>query len=196
MTLLVLGLVLFLGVHSVRMVASSWRCATIARHGEGAWKGVYSLLSLAGLALVAWGYGLARQEPVVLWTPPVATRHAASLLMLLAFVLLVAAYVPRNRIKIRLGHPMVLGVKLWALAHLLSNGNLADVVLFGSFLVWAVLSFRAARQRDDEAVLTPGPSRRSSLRATLITVVLGAVAWAGFAFWGHSAWIGVSPLGV
>ena len=196
MTLLVLGLVLFLGVHSVRVVADRWRSATIARLGEGPWKGVYSLVSLAGLALVVWGYGLARQDPVLLWTPPVAMRHLASLLVLLAFVLLAAAYVPRNHIKNRLRHPMVLGVKLWALAHLLSNGNLADVVLFGSFLVWAVLSFRAARQRDDAAALAPGPHRHSSLRATAITGVLGVVAWAGFAVWGHSAWIGVSPWGV
>lgn len=196
MTLLVLGLVLFLGVHSVRVVADRWRSATIARLGEGPWKGVYSLVSLAGLALVVWGYGLARQDPVLLWTPPVAMRHLASLLVLLAFVLLAAAYVPRNHIKNRLRHPMVLGVKLWALAHLLSNGNLADVVLFGSFLVWAVLSFRAARQRDDAAALAPGPLRHSSLRATAVTGVLGVGAWAGFAVWGHSAWIGVSPWGV
>lgn len=196
MTLLVLGLVLFLGVHSVRVVADRWRSATIARFGEGPWKGVYSLVSLAGLALVVWGYGLARQDPVLLWTPPVAMRHLASLLVLLAFVLLAAAYVPRNHIKNRLRHPMVLGVKLWALAHLLSNGNLADVVLFGSFLVWAVLSFRAARQRDDAAALAPGPHRRSSLRATAVTGALGVAAWVGFAVWGHSAWIGVSPWGV
>lgn len=196
MTLLVLGLVLFLGVHSVRVVADRWRSSTIARLGEGPWKGVYSLVSLAGLALVVWGYGLARQDPVLLWTPPVAMQHLASLLVLLAFVLLAAAYVPRNHIKNRLRHPMVLGVKLWALAHLLSNGNLADVVLFGSFLVWAVLSFRAARQRDDAAALASGPHRHSSLRATAITGVLGVAAWAGFAVWGHSAWIGVSPWGV
>lgn len=195
MTLLVLGLVLFLGVHSVRVVADRWRSATIARLGEGPWKGVYSLVSLAGLALVVCGYGLARQDPVLLWTPPVAMRHLASLLVLLAFVLLAAAYVPRNHIKNRLRHPMVLGVKLWALAHLLSNGNLADVVLFGSFLVWAVLSFRAARQRDDAAALAPGPHRHSSPRATAITGALGVAAWAGFAVWGHSAWIGVSPWG-
>ena len=192
MSILILGLVLFLGVHSVRIVADGWRTQTRARLGEGMWKGVYSVLSLAGLVLVVWGYGLARQQPVVLWNPPVAMRHAASLFTLAAFILLAAAYVPRNALKARLHHPMVLGVKVWALAHLLSNGNLADVVLFGGFLLWAVLDFRAARQRDraQGTVYAAG-----SAAGTAAAVVVGAVAWVGFAFWGHAWLIGVAPLG-
>ena len=192
MSILILGLVLFLGVHSVRIVADGWRTQTRARMGEGTWKGVYSVLSLAGLALVVWGYGLARQQPVVLWNPPVAMRHAASLLTLVAFILLAAAYVPRNALKAKLHHPMVLGVKTWALAHLISNGNLADVLLFGGFLLWAVFDFRAARQRD-RALGTSTPS--GTLAGTGITVVLGLVAWAVFAFWAHAMLIGVSPMG-
>ena len=192
MSILILGLVLFLGVHSVRIVAEGWRTQTRARMGEGAWKGVYSVLSLAGLVLVVWGYGLARQQPVVLWNPPVAMRHAASLLTLVAFILLAAAYVPRNALKAKLHHPMVLGVKTWALAHLISNGNLADVALFGSFLLWAVLAFRAARQRDR----AQGTSYASgTLAGTGIAVVLGLVAWAVFAFWAHAMLIGISPMG-
>ena len=192
MLYLVLGLVVFLGVHSVRIVADDWRTQTRARLGEGAWKGLYSLASAVGLALIVWGYGLARQQPVVLWTPPVGMRHAAALLTLLAFVLLAAAYVPRNAFKARQHHPMVLGVKVWALAHLLSNGNLADVVLFGAFLLWAVLSFRAARQRDrvQGTVYAAGTTV-----GTLATVVVGGVAWAAFALWGHAWLIGVAPLG-
>lgn len=192
MLYLVLGLVVFLGVHSVRIVADDWRTQTRARMGEGAWKGLYSLASAVGLALVVWGYGLARQQPVALWVPPVGMRHAAALLTLLAFLLLAAAYVPRNAIKARLHHPMVLGVKVWALAHLLSNGNLADVVLFGAFLLWAVLSFRAARQRDrvQGTVYAPGTAA-----GTIATVVVGGVAWAAFALWGHAWLIGVAPLG-
>ena len=124
MTVLLLGLVLFLGVHSVRIVADDWRLRQIAALCEGRWKGVYSLLSAVGLVLVVWGYGLARTETVVLWSPPRGMAHAAALLTLVAFVLLAAAYVPGNAIKARLRHPMVLGVKVWALAHLLSNGNL------------------------------------------------------------------------
>ena len=192
MSILILGLVLFLGVHSVRIVADGWRTQTRARMGEGAWKGVYSVLSLAGLVLVVWGYGLARQQPVVLWNPPVAMRHAASLFTLAAFILLAAAYVPRNALKAKLHHPMVLAVKTWALAHLISNGNLADVVLFGGFLVWAIFDFRAARQRD-RALGTSTPS--GTLAGTGIAVVLGLVAWAAFAFWAHAMLIGISPMG-
>ncbi|MGP1629030.1 MAG: NnrU family protein [Giesbergeria sp.] len=192
MVILILGLVLFLGVHSVRIVADGWRTGMQSRLGEGAWKGLYAVISLAGFALVVWGYSLARQDPLVLWTPPVAMRHAASLFTLAAFVLLVAAYVPRNAFKARWHHPMVLAVKLWALAHLLSNGNLADVLLFGSFLLWAVLSFRAARQRD-RAQNTHYPA--GTLAGTATTVLLGLVAWAGFAFWAHLLLIGVSPMG-
>ena len=150
---------LFLGVHSVRIVANDWRTQVIAQRGEGAWKGLYSVLSIVGLVLVVWGYGLARQQPVVLWVPPVATRHIAALLTLVAFILLTAPYVPRNGIKARLHHPMVLGVKVWAFAHLLANGNLADVVLFGSFLLWAALSFRAcARSTRGTTHATPRPT--------------------------------------
>lgn len=192
MSYLVLGLVLFLGVHSVRIVADGWRTQMRARLGEGAWKGLYSVASVVGLVLVVWGYGLARQQPVVLWNPPVGMRHAASLLTLIAFVLLAAAYVPRNVFKARLHHPMVLSVKVWALAHLISNGNLADVVLFGAFLLWAVLSFRAARQRDraQNTVYAPGTAA-----GTGIAVVVGTAAWAGFAFWAHVWLIGVAPMG-
>ncbi|NTV88357.1 MAG: NnrU family protein [Burkholderiaceae bacterium] len=192
MGMLILGLVLFLGVHSVRIFANDWRTQVIAQRGEGAWKGLYSLLSILGFGLIVWGYGLARQQPVVLWLPPVAMRHIAALLTLFAFILLTAAYVPRNGIKAWLHHPMVLGVKVWAFAHLLANGNLADVVLFGAFLVWAALSFRAARGRDRVAG-TVYPS--GSLAATAITVVVGTVAWVVFTLWLHLMLIGVRPFG-
>ena len=192
MSVLILGLILFLGVHSVRIVADGWRGAVIARIGEGPWKLAYTLLAIAGFALVVWGYGLARQQPVALWVPPLWTRHLAALLTLPAFVMLAAAYVPRNAIRARLKHPMLLGTKTWALAHLLANGNLADVLLFGGFLVWAVLCFRSARRRDarDGRTLPPGTAG-----GTIAAVVLGLAAWAGFALWAHAAWIGVRPFG-
>ena len=192
MALLVLGLILFLGVHSVRIVADGWRTRARARLGEGPWKGLYSLVSAVGLALIVWGYGLARQQPVALWVPPPGMRHAAALLTLIAFVLLAAAYVPRNAFKARLHHPMVLGVKVWALAHLLSNGNLADVLLFGGFLLWAVLSFRAARQRDRAQNVAYAPGTAAGTGAA---VLAGTAAWLGFAFWAHAWLIGVAPLG-
>jgi len=194
MLTLVAGLVLFLGAHSVRVFAEGWRASTIASVGEKPWKGVYSLVSIAGFVLVIVGYGLSRQSPVTMWSqPPVAMRHVASLLTLVAFVLLVAAYVPGNQIKARLHHPMVLGVMAWALAHLLANNTLADLVLFGSFLAWAALDLRAARKRD-RTQGTVYPAGRAS--RTAIAVVVGVVAWAAFAFWLHRVLIGVSPMGV
>jgi uncharacterized membrane protein len=190
MVILILGLVLFLGVHSVRIVADDWRTAKRAQLGEAKWKGVYSLLSLAGFILIIWGFGLARQQPVVLWTPPVAMRHVAALLTALAFILLTAKDIPRNGIKARVHHPMVLGVKVWALAHLLANGKLHDVVLFGSFLVWAIFNFRAARRRD-AAAGTVYPAGTAG--ATVTTVVAGLAGWAVFAFLLHGWLIGVRP---
>ncbi len=193
MTILLLGLVLFLGVHSVRIFADGWRTGMIARLGPTPWRISHALLSLAGLALIVWGYALARHDPVFLWQPPVPTRHMASLLTLLALVLLAAAFVPRNGLKARLGHPMLLAVKLWALAHLLSNGTLADKLLFGAFLVWAVLAFRAARQRDRAAALV---QPAGTLPGTLATVVAGVGLWALFAFWLHAVLFGVAPFAV
>lgn len=193
MAALVLGLVLFLGVHSTRIFADGWRTATMESFGSKEYKLLYSVLSIAGFVLLVWGYGLARQQPVVLWgPPPVWVRHVAALLTLVAFVLVVAAYVPGNEIKAKLRHPMILGVKVWAFAHLVSNNTLADLVLFGSFLVWAVLDFRSARRRDSTLVTVLDGSRGR----TVVTVVVGAVAWAVFAFWAHRVLMGVSPLGV
>jgi uncharacterized membrane protein len=190
MTTLVAGLILFLGVHSVRIFAEPWRVRTIARIGENPWKGVYSLISIAGFVLLVWGYGQARQQGVVLFEPPVFMRHITSLLMLVSFVLLAAAKVPGNHIKARLGHPMIIGVKVWAFAHLLANGRLSDVVLFGAFLAWAIADFIAARKRDRAAgtVYPPGDELR-----TVLTVVAGVVAWAVFVAGLHLWLIGIAP---
>jgi uncharacterized membrane protein len=190
MTILIIGLVIFLGIHSVRIFAAPWRQAQIARVGEKTWKLGFSALSAVGLALIIWGYGAARAAPLILWTPPAGMRHLAGLLTLVAFVFVAAAYVPRNHIKARFHHPMVLGVKAWAFAHLLANGTVADVLLFGSFLIWAVLSFIAARRRDRVAGIT---YPAGTARGTLIAVVAGSVAWAVFAFWLHGLLIGVRP---
>ena len=192
MLVLVLGLILFLGMHSARIVADGWRGRMVGRLGEPAWKGLYALVSIAGFALIVWGYGLARQQPVVLWTPPAGLRHAAALLTLLSFVLVAAAYVPRNHVKARLGHPMAAGVKLWAFAHLLANGTAADLLLFGAFLAWSVASFTAARRRD-RAAGTHHPAGTAG--GTAATLLVGIGAWAAFAFWAHAAWIGVRPFG-
>lgn len=189
---LLAGLILFLGVHSVRIVAEGWRVKTLARLGEGPYKGIYSLLSLAGFVLIIYGFGVARENPVMLWIPPVGMRHAASLLTLVAFILLAAAYVPRNGIKARVHHPMVLGVKAWALAHLLANGSVAHVLLFGAFLAWAVMDFMVARRRD-RANGTLYPC--GTVAATAIAVLVGALAWAAFAFKLHGWLMGIRPFG-
>jgi uncharacterized membrane protein len=192
MAVLILGLVLFLGVHCTRIFAEGWRGATIARIGPMRWKGLYSVVSIAGFVVLIWGFRMARADTLVLWSPPVWTRHIAALLMMVSFILLAAAYVPRNSLKARLHHPMVLGVKTWALAHLLANGTAADVLLFGAFLIWAALSYRAARQRDRAAhtVYPPGTAA-----GTAMTVAIGLVAGLVFAFFLHGPLIGVRPFG-
>jgi uncharacterized membrane protein len=209
---LILGLILFLGTHSLRIVAQDWRAGLISKHGEKLFKGVLSVASLLGLVLIVHGYGVARLTPQVLWVPPVATRHVAALLMLFAMILLVASQIPRNRIKQRLRHPMVISVKVWSLAHLLANGMAADVLLFGSFLLWAVFDFRAARQRERMAPAeSPIPSTAlgstagseapvilepATMGRTVMTLVIGAALWMGFIAYLHLKLFGVSPLGL
>jgi uncharacterized membrane protein len=185
---LIAGLAIFLGAHSVRIFAEDWRTAQVARLGEKGWKGVYSLVSLIGLVLLIWGFGQARLEPVVLWSTPLWTRHLAALLTLLAFVLIAAAEVPGNAIRANLKHPMVLGVKVWALAHLLANNTLADLILFGAFLLWSVFDFRSARRRPADLGAEPVSAARTAL-----VVVGGGLAWAAFAGFGHQWLIGVRP---
>jgi uncharacterized membrane protein len=188
---LILGLIFFLGVHSTRIVADSFRTRTIARTGLNPWKGVYALISIAGFVLLVWGYGQARYESAVLYNPPQFMRHIAGLLMLVSLVLVAAAYVPRNHIKAALGHPMFAGIKLWAFAHLISNGRLVDVILFGAFLVWAIVGFVASRKRD-RAAGTVYPAG-NTLR-TVLTVIAGVGAWATLVSGLHLWLIGVPPL--
>ena len=192
MLTLILGLVLFLGIHSTRIFADGWRGATIGRMGPLPWKVIYSLLSLLAFVLLVWGFRMERQDTLVLWSSPAWIKHVTAVLMMVSFILLAAAYVPRNSIKARLHHPMILGVKVWALAHLLANGAAADVLLFGAFLLWAVLSFRAARQRDrvNHTAYAPG-----NAVYTAITVAVGLLAWSVFAMLLHGPLIGVRPLG-
>jgi uncharacterized membrane protein len=192
MLILIAGLIIFLGLHSSRIFAEGPRQRFIAQRGEKAWKGLYSLGSLLGFALIIWGYSLARQQPVTLWNPPVATRHIAALLTLIAFILVFSANGKNNFFRAKLHHPMVLGVKVWAISHLISNGNLADLLLFGGFLVWAVLCFSSSRKRDrNMKIQYPA----SEIGPTLIAVATGVFAWAVMAFWLHGALIGVKPFG-
>ncbi len=189
MTFLLIGLVLFLGIHSVSIVAPAWRDAQVAARGEAAWKGLYTVASAIGLGLLIYGYGLARQAPVVLYTPPTALRHVALLLLAPVFPLLFAAYLP-GRIKTAAKHPMLLAVKIWALAHLLANGTLADVLLFGGFLAWAVADRISLKRRPARPV--PGaPARPAN---DLIAVVGGLALYAATLLFLHRWVIGVQPI--
>ncbi len=192
MLALVIGLIVFLGVHSVGLFANDWRTAKKQQMGEGAWKGLYAVIALIGFVLIVWGYGQARLSPTWLWVPPVWTRHLAALLTIPAFILLVATYLPGSNIKARVGHPMLLGVKFWAIAHLLANGTLADLLLFGSFLVWAVALFVVLKRRDRLAGVVR-PAGKASRDA--MVVVVGLVLWVVFAMWLHGLLIGVRPFG-
>ena len=188
MNTLLLGLVLFLGSHSVRIFAENWRTAQIARFGEIPWKIAYAVIAIAGFILIIQGYAMTRLAPTWIWFPPMWMSHLVALIMIPAFILLVAAYVPRNRIKSTLKHPMILSVKIWAFAHLISNGRLSEIILFGAFLIWSVLAFRAARKRDAASGATPPAG---NLTGDMITVVVGLAAYTVFLFWLHIRWIGV-----
>ena len=191
MALLILGLVLFFGVHSIAIVAPSLRARAIRRVGERGWKAGYALLSAASLVLFCYGFALARHAPVILYSPPTWLRHVAFLLMLPVFPLLIAAYLP-GRIKTAVKHPLLVAIKCWALAHLLANGGLADVLLFGGFLTWAVADRISLKRRAAPQVLrtaAPGPWN------DLIAVVLGLAIYALMIGWLHARLFGVSPLG-
>jgi uncharacterized membrane protein len=188
---LIAGLVLFLGAHSVSIIASGWRDRMLERMGEKPWKGLYSAISIAGFVLIVWGYCEARENPVVLYVPPFCTHYVAAVLMLPVFPLLLAPYFP-GRIKASLGHPMLTAVQLWALAHLIANGTLADVLLFGAFLAWAIADRISMKYRPVRAIRAAPPSKLNDL----IVVPAGLAIYAAFVLWLHARWIGVPPLPV
>ncbi len=187
MTILIAGLVIFFAVHSVSIVNEPWRDRMVAKLGANGWRGIYSLVSLVGFALLVWGYGLARQDPLVLYTPPLWLRPVASGLLLFVFPLLLAAYMP-GRIKAVTRHPMLAAVKIWAFAHLLTNGALADVLLFGSFLTFAVVDRISVKRRKPRAIATLPESAVNDILA----IVVGLGLFAAFYFWLHASWIGVA----
>ncbi len=193
MFLFILGLVLFLGVHSVSIVAPRWRMQQVALRGERAWKGVYSVVSLIGLVLLVYGYGQARQTGGILYVPPVALRHFALLLMVPVFPLLFAASL-HGRISRATKHPMLLAVKIWATAHLLANGSVADVILFVAFLAWAVVD-RISLKRRPAALAHEPPALPTRPMNDVIAIVGGLVVYAAFLLGLHRWLIGVSPFG-
>ncbi|WP_455212852.1 NnrU family protein [Kaarinaea lacus] len=189
MTILIVGLVLFLGTHSISIVASAWRDKIVTRMGLMSWQGVYSLIAITGFVLIIYGYGLARQDPTILYTPPTWLRHVSMLLLVFVFPLLLATYLP-GRIQKATKHPMLAATKIWAFAHLLANGALADVVLFGAFLVWAVVDRISMKRRTP----LPVPEASTSRFNDVIAIVLGLGLYVAFVLWLHTLLIGVSPI--
>ena len=191
MTLLIAGLVLFLGIHSIQIIAPGLRARAVAKLGLNGWKGLYSLIAIAGFVLVCIGYGEARvTNPVWLWQPPRGMRHLALLLMLPVFPLLLAAYLP-GRIRSATKHPMLVATKLWALSHLLVNGGRHDLLLFGGFLAWAVADRIAVKRR---ANVTPPPAAPASRWNDLVVVLGGLALYVLFVGGLHTMLIGVSPV--
>lgn len=191
MFVMIAGLIIFLSVHSTRIFAEDWRNRTIDRFGERRWKGLYAFNALIGLALMVWGYGLARELPVLIWEPPLWGRHLTILLMAVAFVLVAQNGSPQGPVSARVGHPMTAGVAVWAIAHLLANGTLADILLFGSILIWSIWAFAAAKRRDRRA----GTTRESAgWVADIGPGIGGLVVWLVFLWKAHQWLFGVSPL--
>ena len=190
MSLLLAGLAVFLVSHSVGIAAPDWRARQVARLGERPWKLGYSVVSLVALVMIIWGYGAARAEPTLVWMPPAWTRHVTALLTVIGFVLIAAAYVPGTRIKAAIGHPMTAGVALWALGHLLGNGRLAGVALFGTLFLWAAVTFAVRRARDRAAGIGYPPGRG---RQDAIVFIAGVVFSIVFAVALHGPLIGVRP---
>ena len=194
MLILVIGLVIFFSLHSVRLVAPQWRESSMKEHGEMRWKMRFGLLTLMSTAFIVMGYMQMRVEPIWLWFPPVWTRHLAGLLVLVALFFVGSALVKNSTMKNKMGYPMLIGVKIWAFAHLISNGTVADVMIFGSFLVWSIVSFAVYRRRDRLAGVVYEQSEDSSVPANLIAFVFAMMSWFTIVFYLHQAIIGVSPL--
>jgi uncharacterized membrane protein len=189
MTLFIIGLVLFLGIHSVSIVNASWREGMVARIGVGAWQGLYSIVAIAGFVLIVYGYAIARQQTVVLYEPAIWMHYLSLVLLVFIFPLLLATYLP-GHIQKTTKHPMLAATKIWAFAHLLTNGTVVDVILFAAFLTWAVADRISLKRRTPTPVPGAPPSRFNDA----IAIVLGLGLYVAFLFGLHKWLIGVSPL--
>ncbi|MDX0413813.1 NnrU family protein [Sinorhizobium medicae] len=192
MAILLLGIIIFLGMHLIRVVAPGFRAGIIESRGKGTWMGLYTIVSLVGVCLIIYGFGQARGETGMLYNPPEFLRHIALLLMLIAFIVLAAGFLPAGRIAVALKHPQVLSIKIWALAHLLANGETSSVLLFGSFLAWAVILRISLKRREraGEKVLPVFKSGRNDVLA----VLTGLAAYVLFVWKLHELVIGVPPV--
>lgn len=190
---MIIGLVVFFTVHLIP-TNPDLRKGLVARYGEGAYKLGFSIISLIGLVLIVLGYHKLQVMPgknPVLWNPPMALRHATFLLMFAAIILLVAAYIP-SKLRDMVQHPMLGAVKFWAFAHLLVNGDMGSIVLFGSFLAWAIYDRVSLKRR----VGGRGPlgDKPGTLAGDAAVIAIGAALYLGIVYWGHAALIGVPVL--
>lgn len=190
MAILILGIILFLGLHLVRVVAPDFRSGMVDKFGENGWKGIYSLASIVSIVVLIYGWSIS--PTANLWFPPAGMSHLTVTLMLLSMICLAAAELPAGHIATKTKHPMILGVKIWAFAHLLTNGDLASVLLFGSFLAWGVILRIALKRRERAGLVTLRPF--VSAKYDVIAIGVGAVIWALFVWKLHLWLIGVAPL--
>jgi uncharacterized membrane protein len=191
MAILILGLVIFLGLHSTRIVSESGRQKAIARLGEGPWKGLYSAVSAIGFVLIVWGFARARYNVPQLWTPFPGARHITMLLMLISLILLASYLFKRSHITAAVHHPMVWAVLLWSVGHLLANGSAADLVLFGAFVVWSVADLASSYARDRrDGLVYPAPEPGATAGAVVVGLVIYGLFIGGLHLW----LFGVSPL--
>jgi uncharacterized membrane protein len=187
---LILGIVAFFGVHSISLLALDWRNRAAKRLGTRAWQALYSIAAFVGIYLLVSGYAAARASAAVLYVPPSWTRYLAALLMLPVFVLALSSVLP-GRIRVRSRHPLLIATMLWAVAHLLTNGAVADLLLFGTFLVWAVV----VRLSLDRRPSRPKFKLSASAANDAIAVVGGLALYAVFVLWLHVRWFGVPAFG-
>lgn len=191
MTILILGLIGFIGVHLIRVVAEDWRTGVRERYGSKRYELIYSIVALVSFALMVWGYAISRNESTVLWQAPLVWYSVSALVMLASMIALAGFHMPRSHLSVKLRHPMLWSVILLCAGHLLVNGRLVDIVLFSSLLVWSLIDLMSCHQRDVRyAVEYPAPERR----ATVLNIVLGVVFFAVFAFLLHQPLIGVAPI--
>lgn len=191
MSALLLGLILFIGTHSVRIVADDWRTRTRQRIGANRYKAIYSVLTTLGFVLLVWGYGQARHDSRLLWVAPAGLYHATAGLMLVAIMMLMGAHFKRSAISVKLRHPMLWSVVVFSAAHLLVNGRVADAVLLGALGAWGLANLISCYLRDVvQGTTYPSPT----LKATVLNLIAGAVVYVGFAFWLHEPLIGVRPI--
>jgi len=188
MLILITGLLIFFTVHSISIVNESWRDSMVDQLGISLWRGLYSLVATIGLLLIIWGYVLARQQPLLIYPPSIWLHRISLILLIPVFPLILATWLPGN-IKAKVKHPMLLAIKIWALAHLLSNGMFSDVILFGSFLIWSIINLRSMQTRR----VRTDPNTKAFVANDTLCVTIGIGLYILVSLWLHDWLVGVPP---